>query len=168
MPRNPTASQGAGDLGVATARRGYGTLMPELEGDITNPEGYSDAEQAQMNTAVQQSAGGSNAGAVGEGALVAGRTRNPGSMAAAVAESTRHAGEEAQKNALGIKVKSADLAQSKRSDALQSLGQVTQGALGEVAPNVQAETDRRRQGSEWWKSILQAAGGAAGSFGGKH
>lgn len=168
MARGNETAQSSAKFGLDTARSGYGALMPELQGDVRNPQGFAAPDLARMNTAVQESAGGSNAGAIGQGALLTGRTKNPGAASAAIAESTRRSGEEAQKNALGIKIRDAELKQNKRQSALQGLGAVSGTALGAVAPGVQADNAAKEASWGWAKHILSpllgAAGGAAGSY----
>jgi len=100
----------------------WDTLFPALQSDITNPQGFSPTEKAAMNTAAEQSLGGSMAGAVGQGALMAGRTRNPGSMGAAL-DASAHGAQRAQSQAaLGVEEASANLAQEKQQAALKELG----------------------------------------------
>ena len=168
MARGSQEAQGAARLGLSTAKSGYGTLMPELRSDIINPTGMTEQDIARATTAAQQSAGGATAGATGQGALLAGRTRNPGSAQAAVAQSARNAGEELQKNALGVRLADAELKQDKRSRAMGMLGQAAGEGLGAVAPSVQADAAAKEASWGWAKHILGpvlgAAGGAAGGY----
>lgn len=92
--KNSGMGQGIAGASNANASGLYGTLTPTLTSEAINPQGIDPADLAKMNTAAQQSAGGSNAGAVGEGGLLSARTRNAGSGAAAIAKSA----ENAQKN----------------------------------------------------------------------
>lgn len=169
-----TANSFANSFG-GNAGNVYGTLMPELSSEAANPTGFTQPQQAQMLTAAEGSAGGSQAGAVGEGALLSQRTRNPGMAAAAIGRSTRTAGEGLAKNALGVKIRSAELANENRQRALSGLGQLnateTGGAnqsLGQVANNVNANTNAVNASYDWAKDVfnplLQAAGGAGGAY----
>ena len=81
----------------------YGDLAPTLESEIAHPAGYAPADEAAMETGAQQSAGGSQAGAVGQGGLYAARTGNKGGAAAAIADASRGAGQQLSKNLLGIR-----------------------------------------------------------------
>ena len=57
-------------------------------------------------------------GAVGQGALLAARTKNAGTADAAIAQSARTAGQQASNTAVGTEVKNADLQQRQRQSAL--------------------------------------------------
>jgi hypothetical protein len=100
----------------------WDAMFPTLLEDATNPQGLSPQEKATMNTASSQSLGGSVAGAVGQGSLLAARTKNPGSATAALDASSKHAGETASKNALGVEEFSTNLAHQKQVNALRELG----------------------------------------------
>jgi hypothetical protein len=100
----------------------WDTLFPTLLQDATNPQGLSPQQKATMNTASSQSLGGSVAGATGQGALMAARTKNPGSATAALDASSKHAGETASHNALGVEEFSTNLAHQKQQNALRELG----------------------------------------------
>ena len=58
-----TAAENAGGL--------YGVLAPELESEAAHPQGFDPTTMAQMTTAAEQAAGGSQAGATGQGGLLA-------------------------------------------------------------------------------------------------
>ena len=64
---------------------------------------------AAADTAEQQSAGGGQSAAVGQGALLAGRTRNAGSADAAVGASTRAVGQQLSEGALQTRLKNAGM-----------------------------------------------------------
>jgi hypothetical protein len=138
--------------------------MPELQAEATNPQGYGPAELAEMNTAGQQSAGGTQSGATGEGALLAARTKNPGTAAAAIGQSARTAGEIASKGALGTQVANAQLKQRQQQAGLtgeENLTGLETGAgltaLGQVAPDVNANTGAANESWNWAKYILDPA-----------
>jgi len=149
--------------------------MPELASEAAHPAGFAPKDIAAMNTSVQQSEGGSNAGAVGQGALLAGRTKNPGVASAAIPEAVRESGETASKNALGIQTKNAMLKEDQRQSGLkglQGLNATETGAgisaLGEVAPAVNADVNAKNASWGWAQHILNpllgAAGGAASGY----
>jgi hypothetical protein len=100
----------------------WNALFPTLTKDITNPEGLSAKEKADMNTASSQSTGGSVAGAVGQGGLMGERTKNPGALGTALDSASKHAGETNSKNALGVEVASSNLAHEKQQSALAEMG----------------------------------------------
>lgn len=148
----------------------YGTLAPELQAEAAHPAGYSPSDLAKMNTAAQQSAGGGQAGAMGQGSLFASRTRNAGSADAAIADSARSAGQNLSKAALATQIKNADLKQHQQQAGLSGLEHLYGtnvgagvGALGEVASNVNANTNAEDASWNWSKYLLDPAMGAAGS-----
>ena len=63
----------------------FNTLFPSLQKELVNPHGFGSDMNA-INTANQQSIGGSVAGAVGQGNLQAARTGNAGAFAPALDE----------------------------------------------------------------------------------
>jgi hypothetical protein len=105
--------------GEGTSLSGY--LTPQLENEANNPQGYTPQQLAYMNTASQQSLGGSTAGITGEANLTAARTRNSGGFQGAVGTAARAAGRQLSQNALGIQQKQADLQQQQRQQALSAL-----------------------------------------------
>lgn len=151
----------------------YGSLAPELESEAAHPAGYAPADVAAMNTAGQQSAGGSMAGAVGQGALLASRTKNAGTADAAIAKSAQTAGQQASNAALKTQTANANLKQQQRRSALTGLqglyntntsGSI--GALGQVAPNVNANTNAANSSWDWSSALLQPfLGAGAKSYG---
>jgi hypothetical protein len=100
----------------------WNALFPSLQQNAMNPQGLSPQEKATMNTASSQSLGGSQAGAVGQGNLMAGRTHNPASAGAALDASAQKAGAQQSQNALGVEEFSTNLAQQKQQTALKELG----------------------------------------------
>jgi hypothetical protein len=147
----------------------YGELAPELQTEAAHPSGYAPADLARMDTAAQQSAGGSMAGAVGQGSLLAGRTKNAGTADAAIAESAKDTGGALARAALGSQLKNADLKSKQQQEGLSGMeglyGMDVSGAnnaLGEVAGNVNANTNAANESWDWAKYILDPAMQAAG------
>src|SRR5579864_7452790 len=89
-----TSAQGLSSTYAGNASNLFGTLAPTLEAEAAHPSGMTPTDLAATDTAAKQSAGGTQAAAVGQGALRAARTRNAGGADAAVAESSRRAGEQ--------------------------------------------------------------------------
>ena len=150
----------------------YGALAPQLMGDISHPTGFTPNEKAEQNTAAQESAGGSEAGAVGQGALLSQRTRNSGTADAAIGESARNAGRGSMRAALGTELADTALKNQKMAAAKGELGGLygtsTQGgnqALGQVASNVNANTQAANQSWDWAKYILDPVMGAGSQLG---
>jgi hypothetical protein len=104
-----------------TATGELGGLMPAFESEINNPVGFAPTDLAKMNTAAQQSAGGSVAGAVGQGGLEAARTRNAGAPGVALDEASRQAGRNLSNNAIGIEGKNALLKENQRQEGLHGM-----------------------------------------------
>lgn len=100
----------------------WNALFPQLMQDATNPQGFNPTEKADMLTASNQSLGGGVASAVGQGALTAERTKNPGAFGSALDSASKHAGETASHNALGVEEASSNLAHEKQQRALTELG----------------------------------------------
>ena len=167
-----TAAQGISNQSSANAGALYGVLAPELESQIANPQGMSPTDLAAANTASQESAGGSEAAAVGQGALRAARTHNAGTADAAIGEGTRGASQALSKAALGTQLANARMKEGERQAAtsgLEGLYGTNTGAsvnaLGEVAQNVNANTNAENASWDWAKYILDPAMAAAGQAG---
>lgn len=127
-----------------------------------------------MNTASQQSAGGSQAGAVGQGALLASRTRNAGSADAAIADSTRKASQTLGNDALKTQMANADLEQKQRQAGIGGLESLygtqlgdANSALGVVPSAVNADTNAENASWDWSSALFQPLLGAAGNVAGK-
>ena len=173
-----TAANSANTLsGGLTANAGalYGALAPELEAQAAHPAGFSPTDLADMNTAAQQSAGGSEAAAVGRGSLLASRRRNAGSADAAIGEGVRTAGQNLSKAAVGTKVANTQLKERQHEAGLSGLeglyGTNLGGAtttLGQVASNVNADTNAQNASWDWARFLLdpalQAAGGGLSAY----
>ena len=165
------ALQQADTLGNQSAAA-YGALMPELEAQAANPSGIAPADLAAQNTQAMQGAGGSQAAAVGQGKLQEARTKNPGSARAAIASSSRGAGEELGRRGLQIQTNNANVKNQQRSQALGEEGGVLGTTTGAIAPNfnataanANANTEAENAGWDWAKYILDPAmaGSAAGA-----
>jgi hypothetical protein len=148
----------------------YGDLVPTLEGEIAHPAGYAPSDLSAMETGAQQSAGGSQASAVGQGGLYAARTGNKGAAAAAIADASRGAGQQLSKNLLGIRSANANLKNEQQQAGISGLTNLTgletgasNTALGNVANLSNANTNAENASWDWSKDILDpliSAGGA--------
>ena len=103
----------------ANAANLYGSLAPQLEAQAAHPQGYTPTQKAAINTGAQQSAGGSMAGAVGQGALLAQRTRNAGAAQNAIQQAGRQSSQNLSNAAVGTEINNANLQEKQRSQALQ-------------------------------------------------
>jgi len=144
------------------ANQAYGTLAPQLQSEITNPQGYTPAQKAAQNTAAQQSTGGSMAGAVGQGALQSARTRNAGGSNAAIAQSARTSGQNLSNAALQTETNNANLQQQQRQaglSGLQSLyGTTLGGSENALGLSNQALGVANQATPSFWQQMAQTAG----------
>lgn len=151
----------------------YGDLAPTLESEVAHPAGYAPSDLSAMETGAQQSAGGSQAGAVGQGGLFAARTGNKGGAAAAIADASRGAGQQLSKNLLGIRSANANLKNEQQQAGISGLTNLTgletgasNNALSNISGLSQANTAAENASWDWSKDllapILQAAGQGAG------
>lgn len=144
-----------------------GFLTPELEGEAKNPQGYTPQQLAYMNTASQQSLGGSVGGVTGQANLETARTRNAGGMQGAVGSASRSAQRQLSTNALDIQKSQADLQQQQRQQALQSLqslyGVDESTALGYLNSSNTALGDEKSKNPGGTASAGIGAAGAIGA-----
>lgn len=170
-----TSAQGLSNTLQGNSQALYGSLAPQLESEAANPQGYGPSDMAAMNTAAQQSAGGTQAAATGQGALLAGRTKNAGTADAAIASSARSAGQQASQRAVQNQAGNAQEKAHQQQAGLTGLEGLTNaqtnasiGALGQVAPNVNASTNAANASWDWSKDlfdpILQAQAAGAKAF----
>ena len=158
-------AQKAADTASTTAA-GYGSagnqvassLIPGLERQANNPEGYTPEEMNNQLVAGEQGAGGANAGIVGQAALQAARSRNPSGQTAALDEAARDRTKQLSENALNVQNKSATLGQEKQQNAQKELGSIygvdTEANLkaqGLVPEDVNAETNAGKSG--WFQNM---------------
>ena len=113
-----TATNTAGQLG-ANAANLYGSLAPELAAQAAHPQGLTPQQKAAQDTRAQQSAGGSMAGATGQGALLAARTRNAGAAQNAIQQAGRQSSENLSNAALSTEQQNASLQNSNQQRAIQ-------------------------------------------------
>ena len=120
----------------------YGSLAPAYSAMAFNPQGYGATNLAKMNTASQQSLGGSNAGVTGQAGLEAARTRNAGGSAAVLDAASQNAMRQNSENAIGTDVANANLQQKQQGEGLAGLsslyGQNVNAQLGEQGISNQA------------------------------
>ena len=111
----------AGETANLRGQNIYNDLFPQLTSEATNPQGYGTVGLNAMNTANQQSVGGSEAGAAGQGGLLAARTRNAGAAQPAISEANRQGGRELSQNAVGIQAGNENMRQQQQQAALKGL-----------------------------------------------
>ena len=113
------------------ANRTYNTLFPTLQRNLINPQGFG-KDLGAINTASQQSIGGSVAGAVGQGNLQAARTRNAGGFAPALDEAVRSGQRQLSQNALGVQENNAYLKNEQQQGAIRALGSLYGENMGDT------------------------------------
>lgn len=156
----------------------YGNLAPMLTSQAAHPAGFSPADEASMETGAMDTAGGTQAAAVGEGNLESARTRNAGGFGQAVSDASRGAGETLSRGLLGVRNANANLKQHQHDEALgglQGLYNTNVGgantALGNVAPLVNSDTNAENASWDAFNNvtgaITNAAKTGAGFKGGK-
>jgi len=150
----------------------FSSLAPQLMTEAAHPAGMSPTDLAAANTSSQQSAGGGQSAAVGQGALLAGRTRNAGSADAAIAKSTETTGKNLSQASLQTQLKNASLKEQQQQEGLKGLeglyGQnvgASVNALGEVASNVNANTNAENASWDWAKDVMDPLMGDVTSLG---
>jgi hypothetical protein len=145
-------------------------VAPQLLSEAANPQGYDPATLAQMRTENLQAGGGAAGGAVGQGGLLAARTRNAGGAAQAVSDAARSAAQRVSQGALGIQTGNARLKEDQRQSALSGLTGLTESeagagntSLGAVAPAVNANTNAVNSSWDAVKYLVDPAMAAAGA-----
>jgi hypothetical protein len=165
MARGSATAQNTASSSEENASNLFGPLSGTLSAEAITPGGMSPIDLAAADTAEQQSAGGGQSAAVGQGALLAGRTRNAGSADAAVGASTRAVGQQLSEGALQTRLKNAGMKMQQQQAGIGGLGNLYSENLGAVAPNVNANTEAENASWDWAKDLmgpmLGAAGGAA-------
>lgn len=146
------------------------TLEPELQADISNPQGYGQPAVNAMNTAAQQSAGGATAGLVGQGNLQAARTGNRGAFTAAADQAARSGAQATSQRAVEIQGANAKMQQEQRGAALKAqqglFGSDLSGslqAMGLVPGDINAATSSEGPGVLDWITGLSGAASSAGT-----
>jgi hypothetical protein len=164
---NSATAQGLSSNLTGNAAGIYGGLEPTLQAEASAPGGYTPTQMADMNTAAQQSAGGSQAATAGAGGLYAARTKNAGAAQSAIGAGTRAAGANLSKAAVGNQVQNADLEQQQKQEGLKGLGGLYgtdlsggESALGlsNSALNTEAQAD---ENNPWMKLLQTGMSGAA-------
>lgn len=123
LQNSGTATQRSGQL-AKKSEDIYGTLDPTLTAEATNPQGYAPKDLAAMNTASQQSLGGSTSGITGQANLTAARTRNAGGFQGAIGSGSRSNARQASQNAVQIEQQNAQLKEAQKQTALSQLQQL--------------------------------------------
>lgn len=141
----------------------YGPISSQLQTQAAHPTGLTPSQMAAQNTAAQQSAGGSMAGTVGQGALMAARTRNAGAAQNAIAQGGRQASQNLSNAALSTEQQNAGLQNQNQQNAMRGEQSLygselggSQNALG--LSNQALNTANSAKPSFWQQFAGQAAG----------
>lgn len=165
---NTAATTAAGTSAALQSNAGglYNVEAPALINEATHPAGYAPTDLAAMNTAAQQSAGGSEAAAVGQGGLKAARTHNAGGSDAAIADAVRTSGQHATDAALQTQTQNANAKLKQQQEGMQGLGGLQENqqraaleSLGQIPGDVNASTNAENASWDWTKG-LEAIGQA--------
>ena len=164
LANSGTANSAAASYGGNAAGL-YSSLAPAYSAMAFNPQGYGATNLAKMNTASQQSLGGSNAGVTGQAGLQAARTRNAGGSAAALDAASQNAMRQNSENAIGTDVANANLQQKQQDEGLAGLsslyGQNVNAELGEQGVSNQALGSAGQIQNPWMKILQEGMSGAA-------
>lgn len=172
------ATQNA-ETNVGIGRNNSNTLMGEGQGIMNTiapqltqqaAEGFDPATKAALDTASQQSLGGANASAAGQGALSEARTRNAGAANPAIEESARNAMRQGSANSLNIEGQNWNQKQAALNALQQLYGTNTQAANTALGLSNQAignwnqsSADTQKNIMGWTKLGLDVAAGLPGS-----
>ncbi len=97
------------------------SFLPQFANEATAPSGYGPADLAKMKTGAEQTAGGAMSSVVGQGGLMAARTRNQGAFAPALDASAQKADETLSQDTLGVDKANAQLKQQQRQEGLNGM-----------------------------------------------
>lgn len=115
-----TAAQTGAGYGAGATSIG-GMLVPQLEADVTNPQGYGTQAENLMLGQGLGAAGGATSGIVGEEGLRAARSRNVGGSAGVLDEAAREKMRTSAGVGLDVATKNAQVQQQQRQSALKQL-----------------------------------------------
>lgn len=118
---NSGVAQGRSNKLAGQSSSIYGTLDPTLTAEATNPQGYAPGDLSAINTASQQSIGGSTSGITGQSNLTAARTRNAGGFQGAIGSGSRANSRQLSQNAMQVQEQNAQLKEAQKQQALSSL-----------------------------------------------
>lgn len=127
------------NTGVNNTNQLFNQLEPEFQAEVTNPTGIGPSGLAAENTAAQQSTGGAVSGAVGQGNLMAARTRNKGAFAPAADEAAREGMRQNSQIATEITAKNEDLKQKQQQEGLAGLSGLYGQNMSEILGALGAE-----------------------------
>jgi hypothetical protein len=144
------------------------SLIPGLEREANNPQGYTPEEMNNQLVASEQGAGGANAGIVGQANLQAARSRNSAGYTAGLDEAARDKTRALSQGALDIQNRSAELGQKKQMAAQGELAglygtdvNANLKAQGLLPEDVNAEVNAGKSG--WFQNMTDLIRTLSGS-----
>lgn len=147
-------AKGVAGQSQSNANSIYGPLLQQYQAEATNPQGIGTTGLNAENTASQQSTGGSVAGSVGQGNLMAARTRNRGSFQVAANDAARAGMARNSQNAVENIASNERLKQVQKQAGLagqQSLyGQNLQALLAALGAQNQSTNALTEAGKSGW------------------
>ena len=168
-----TTATGTANQYSGQANQVNSSLVPGLEREANNPEGFTPEEMNNQLVASEQGAGGSTAGITGEANLRAARTRNSAGYTAALDEAARDKDKTLSENALNIQDESAKLGQEKQMAAQKELAGIygtdvnaNLEAQGLSTKDIEAETEAGKSG--WFQNMTQLISSLRGAGGGSN
>jgi hypothetical protein len=172
--QNTSKKQAQTDQGVAgnygnQAQQIGSSIIPGLEREANNPQGYDTSTVNNMETAGAQAAGGVNAGIGGIAGLEEGRTRNAGGATQALDEAARIKSRQLSNNALNVQNESAKLGQEKQQQAQQTLaglyGTDTSNQLKAMGISNEDIANELKAGQQGWLQNTDQTLGDLGQIG---
>jgi hypothetical protein len=173
---NDVFGQASGVFGNSNqnAQNLYSQLLPQLQQEATDPQGFGKKGLAALNTANSQSVGGATSGAVGDIGLTAARTRNSGGVAAGEDEAVRSGERQLSQNAVGIQGENEQLKQAQQQAGLAGEGSLygtnTKDALSALGLETSAVNAATQAGQSGWfqnmTGLMNGLKGAGYSSGG--
>lgn len=135
IEKNALAQSGTNST---TAAGTLGAINPIYQNLASGTAGYTPTQKADALTSASQSAGGSVAGAVGQGGLLAARTGNAGGATAAIDDAARGAAATQSGDALQVQQNSDLLAHQNQGIGLSGLNSIYSGANGQTTAALNA------------------------------
>lgn len=166
-----TADTTGSGLGAEASQIG-GTVIPGLERESTNPQGFAPTDVNNMLVAGGEAVGGANAGITGQANLEVARTRNAGGFASSLDEAARIKSRQLATNALDVsgrqamekekqrqfsQTQLADLMKSDRADQLRAMGLSDEAIAQELAAGRQGWFQNFTSGTEALAKGAEAA-----------
>lgn len=165
----------ARDRSIGDTYGGYGTadrskLLPFLQNELTNPQGFGQEELSKMQTQGGQAVSGALGQGKEDAELLASRTGNPAAAAGVIDATSRNAMKQQSDNALDIDARDAALRQQQQQSGAAGLsslyGEDTAAALKSLGledESINAWTGARKPVNDAYQDIFKDASQVAGT-----